>query len=90
MHRSAWLIGLILVCGGWAVAASLLIARDLEKRGVHVSYLWLRVMILKYLSQYRRVTLEETGRVGSLFYHYVIPLTVALVLAIILAVLMFR
>jgi len=81
---------LILVCGVWAVAASLLIARDLERRGVHVSYLWLRVMILKYLSQYRRVTLEETGRVGSLFYHYVIPLNMALVLTIILAVLMFR
>ena len=87
---SALLIGLILVCGVWAVAASLLIARDLERRGVHVSYLWLRVMILKYLSQYRRVTLEETGRIGSLFYHYVIPLNMALVLTIILAVLMFR
>ena len=87
---SALLIGLILVCGVWAVAASLLIARDLEKRGVHVSYLWLRVMILKYLSQYRRVTLGETGRVGSLFYHYVIPLNMALVLTVILVILMFR
>ena len=47
-------------------------------------------MILKYLSQYRRVTLEETGQVGSLFYHYVIPLNIALVLMIILVVLMFR
>ena len=87
---SVWLIGLILVCGGWAVAASLLIARDLEKHGVHVRYLWLRVMILKYLSQYRRVTLEETGRVGSLFYHYVIPLNIALALTIILVILMVR
>ena len=87
---SALIIGLILVCGGWAVAASVLIARDLERRGVHVSYLWLRVMIFKYLGQYRRVTLQETGRVGSLFYHYVIPLNIALVLTIILAGLMFR
>ena len=87
---SAWLICLILVCGVWAVAASLLIARDLERRGVHLSYLWLRVMILKYLSQYRQVTLQETGQVGSLFYHYVIPLNMALVLTIILAVLMLR
>ena len=87
---STVLIGLILVCGAWAVAASLLIARDLEKRGVHVSYLWLRVMILKYLSQYRQVTLQETGHVGSLFYHYVIPLNMALVLTIILVVLMLR
>jgi hypothetical protein len=83
---SAWLIGLILACGVWAVAASLLIARDLERRGVRVSYLWLRVMMLKYLSQYRRVTLVETGQVGSLFYHCVIPLNLALVLTIILVV----
>ena len=84
------LICSILVCGVWAVAASLLIARDLERRGVCINYLWLRVMVLKYLSQYRRVTLQETGHVGSLFYHYVIPLNIALALAIILVVLMFR
>ena len=83
---SALIIGLILVCGVWAVAASLLIARDLERRGVRVSYLWLRVMILKYLGQYRQMTLQETGQVGSLFYHYVIPLNLALALTIILVV----
>ena len=87
---AALLICLILVCGVWAAVASLLIVRDLERCGVHVNYLWLRVMILKCLSQYRRVTLQETGHVGTLFYHYVIPLNLALVLTIILVVLMFR
>jgi hypothetical protein len=43
-------------------------------------------MILKYLHEYARVTREETGRVGPLFYHYVVPLNIALVLVIILAV----
>jgi len=80
------LVSLILACGVWAVVASVLIARDLEKHGVSVGFLWLRVMILKYLGQYRKVTLEETGRVGPLFYHYVIPLSVALGLVIILIV----
>jgi hypothetical protein len=80
------LIGLILVCAVWAVVASLRIAGDLKKRGLPVSYVWLRVMILKYLHQYSRITQEETGRVGPLFYHYVVPLNVALVLAIVLAV----
>ena len=87
---STVLIGLILVCGTWAVAASLLIAQDLERRGVRVSYLWLRVMILKYLGQYRQMTLQETGQVGSLFYHYVIPLNIALALTVILTVVMLR
>jgi len=80
------LVSLILACGVWAVIASVLIARHLEKHGVAVSVLWLRVMILKYLGQYRKVTLEETGRVGPLFYHYVVPLNVALALVIILVV----
>jgi hypothetical protein len=45
-------------------------------------------MILRYLGEYRKVTLEETGRVGPLYYHYVyvIPLCVALVLVLILVV----
>ena len=62
----------------------MLIARYLEKHGTSVDFLWLRVMILKYLGQYREVTLKETQRVGPLFYHYVVPLSVALVLVIIL------
>jgi hypothetical protein len=43
-------------------------------------------MIPKHLHQYSKITQEETGRVGPLFYHYVVPLNVALVLALILAV----
>ena len=32
------------------------------------------------------ITREETGRVGPLFYHYVVPLNVALVIVIILVI----
>jgi hypothetical protein len=80
------LVGLLLVCTIWAVTAAVLIARDLEKRGIPVSFVWLRLMILKYLHQYSRITREERGRVGPLFYHYVVPLNVALVLAVAMAV----
>lgn len=80
------LVGLLMVCAIWAVTASLLIARDLEKRGVPVSFVFLRLSILKYLHQYTEITREETGRVGPLFYHYVVPLNLALALAIALAI----
>ena len=80
------LVGLLIVCAIWAGTASVLIARDLEKRGIPVSIIWLRLMIFKYLHQYRKITREEMGRVGPLFYHYVIPLNVALVLAIVMAI----
>ncbi|MFH1689768.1 MAG: hypothetical protein ABIE42_05965 [Candidatus Eisenbacteria bacterium] len=80
------LIGLGVVCVIWAVVAAILIAADLHKRGVKVSFVWLRLMILKYLHEYSKVTREETGRVGPLFYHYVVPLNVALVIVVVLAI----
>ena len=82
----AILVGLLLVCATWAVTAAVLIARDLGKRDIPVRLVWLRLMIFKYLHQYSKITREETGRVGSLFYHYVVPLNVALVLAVVMAV----
>jgi hypothetical protein len=80
------LLILALLCAVWAVAAAIAIAADLQKRGQSVSFVWLRLMVLKYLHQYAKVTQEETGRVGPLFYHYVVPLNVALVLVIIVAI----
>jgi hypothetical protein len=43
-------------------------------------------MILRYVYQYRKIIQAETGRVGPLFYHYVVPLNVAVVLVIVLAI----
>jgi hypothetical protein len=82
----AILVGFLLVCAIWAVTAAVLMARDLGKRGIPVSFVWLRLMIFKYVHQYVKITREETGRVGPLFYHYVVPLNVALVLAVAMAV----
>ena len=79
------LIGLMIACVLWASTASVLIARDLVKRGLPVSILWLRLKIFKYLGQYRQITREETGRIGPLFYHYVVPFNLALVLVVVLA-----
>lgn len=80
------LIAIGAICVVWAVVAAVLIAADLQKRGMKVSLVWLRLMILKYLHEYSKVTREETGRVGPLFYHYVVPLNVALVVVVVLAV----
>lgn len=82
---SAVLTTLIVVCGVWAVAASILIAKDLARRGLPVSIVWFRLVVLKYLGEYCAVTKKKTGRVGPLLYYYVVPLNVALVLAIALA-----
>ncbi|MBN2170612.1 MAG: hypothetical protein JW819_04725 [Candidatus Krumholzibacteriota bacterium] len=80
------LIALGFACVVWAVVAAVLIAHDLHRRGVSVSFVWLRLMILRYLHEYAAATRAETGRVGPLFYHYVVPLNVALVVFVVLAV----
>ena len=82
----AILIGLLLICAVWAVAASLLIVRDLDKRGIPVSLLWMRLMIFSYLGQYIKITREETGKIGPLFYHYVAPLNTAVIIAIMMII----
>ena len=68
------------VCG---VASAVMIAGSLQKRGIKVNWVWLRLLILsKYLGQYRDVTRQETGRIGPLFYSYIIAMNVALVFGI--------
>lgn len=81
-----FLIVLGVICVVWAVVSAMLITANLHKRGFSISIVWLRLMVLKYLHEYAKLTREETGRVGPLFYHYVVPLNVALIVIIVLAV----
>lgn len=78
------LVAAMLICAVWTATSAVLVSRFLEQRGHSISFFRFRAMILTYLEQYRRITREETGRVGPLFYHYVVPLYVAAALAIIL------
>ena len=58
------------------------LAHDIARRGLPVNWIFLRVLIIKYVSQYRALTVQETGRVGPLFYWFVISMNVALVCVI--------
>jgi len=68
------------ICG---VVSAVLIAVSLQKRGIKVNWIWLRLLILsKYLNQYRDITRQETGRPGPLFYSYIIAMNLALLTGI--------
>jgi hypothetical protein len=86
MPITTLLIVLILACAGWAVTTSMLIVNDLERRGVQIDHFWMRIKMIHYLGQYRMATQQEKGRVGPLFYHYVVSLWLVLILAASLAV----
>jgi hypothetical protein len=47
-----------------------------------VSFLWLRVLVPKYAHQYKMITRRESGKIGPLFYHWIVSINVALVLAV--------
>jgi hypothetical protein len=60
---------LAVACALTSVGFGIRIANDLRARGLQANPLLVRWMIFRYLSVYKRVTLEETGKVGPL-YHY--------------------
>lgn len=80
---SGILLGIAIVSVICGVASAVMIAAALQKRGIKVNWVWLRLLILtKYLGQYRDITRQETGRTGPLFYSYVIAMNLALVTGI--------
>jgi len=83
MLLSNVLLGIALVSVGWGVVSSLMITDALQKRGVKINWIFLRILIIKYVGQYRDVTRKETGRTGSWFYSYIIAMNVALATVIV-------
>ena len=83
MLLSNALLGIAVISALWGVVSSLAIADALQKRGVKVNWIFLRILIIKYVGQYRDVTRTETGRTGPWFYSFIIAMNLALVAAVI-------
>lgn len=63
---------------------------ELKKRGVHINFFLLRLYIIKYVSQYKRITTEEQGHPGDLYRPWllsIIAVAVCFGIAILLKVL---
>jgi hypothetical protein len=68
---------------GSAVVFSMMIVHEVSKRGAKINFVLLRLYLIKYIDQYKQLTLKETGKVGPLYYPCVVSYAAALVLAII-------
>ncbi|MHC4325965.1 MAG: hypothetical protein ACYSUX_16970 [Planctomycetota bacterium] len=64
------------------VISSIVITSLLSRRGIKINYPFIKVLIIKYVHQYRKITLQESGKPGPWFYSYVISMNLALVFAI--------
>jgi len=79
---NAFLI-LALVFVGLFVIFSIMIVHELSKRGVKINFILLRLYLIKYIHQYKQLTLKETEKTGPLYYPCVVSVSLALVLAIV-------
>ena len=80
---SSLFFGLAIVSVAWAVVSSIVISSFLSKRGVKINLLFFRILVLKYIHQYHKITVQEKGKPGPWFYSYIISINLALVCAII-------
>jgi hypothetical protein len=81
MSTIFFILALIGVAGG--VATTIMIASFLSRRGIKINYLLFRLLIPKYVRQYREITVEETGKPGPLFYSFITAWILALLFAIV-------
>ena len=70
----------------FGVFFTILITAFISKRGTKINYLLFRIYIFKYVNQYRKITIEENGKVGPLFYPFIVSFILALIFAIIGAI----
>jgi len=56
----------------WFIVSGMMIVNELMKRKQKIQFIFINVMLPVYAHRYKKMTLEETGKVGVLFYHWVI------------------
>jgi hypothetical protein len=76
------MLALAVICGFSAAVVAVRIARALEPHGVRTPFPFIGLLVFRNLHRYREITLSQTGRVGPLFYAYVVPINMALALVL--------
>ena len=67
----------------FGIVFMIMIASFLSNRGIKINYIFFRLYIIKYIHQYRKITMEENGKPENLFYGFIVSMNLALVLAVI-------
>ena len=69
-----------LVSVTFGIVFMIMIVSFLSKRGIKINYIFIRLYIIKYIHQYRKITIEENGKPGKLFYAFIVSMNLALFL----------
>ena len=81
MSNLFFILALVSVVLG--IVTMIRIVSFLSKRGVKINYLFIRLFILRYVNQYRKITIEENGKPGPWFYRFIISMNLALLFAVV-------
>jgi hypothetical protein len=76
-------LALALLSVAWGIVSAGAITSFMSSRGVRINFLFIRILIVKYVHQYHELTLKERGRPGPWFYSYIVSMNLALVFAIV-------
>ena len=79
---SMFFLVLALISVTFGIVFMIMIISYLSKRGIKINYFLLRIYIIKYVRQYRNITIEESGKPGPLYYPFVTSMVLTLVFAI--------
>ncbi|MFC2095094.1 hypothetical protein ACFLSW_01460 [Candidatus Bipolaricaulota bacterium] len=82
MTASTALLAIAFVSLGWGIVSSIMIVSYLKQRGFKINFFLLRMLIIKYVSQYRALTRKETGRTGPWFHSFIAAMNLTLIAAI--------
>ena len=82
MNITIFLAVLAFIAIAWYIVSGIMIVSELQKRKQKINLIFIKVMLPVYAHRYKKITFEETGKVGPLFYHWVISINTALVLAV--------
>ena len=83
MDISNLFFGLALASVAWGIFSMIAITNFVAERGTKINFFLYRIYIIKYVSQYKRLTEEEDGKPGPWFYSFVVAMNLTWVLAII-------
>ncbi len=70
-------------CIVWYLVTSALIIGALQQRKMKINFFLIQMLLPSYVGKYRKLTREETGKTGILFYHWIISINAALIFAVV-------
>ena len=80
---STFFLVLAIISVAWGLVSSIGIVSFLMARGHKINFIFIRLLIIKYVHDYQVITTREDGHPGPWFYSYITAMNLALIFAVI-------